>query len=447
MGRRRAPERSTRRLVQAVTLVAVTVGWFPHLVMRPGAQGEAAAQEWRQWGGQHRDFISEATGLADRWPPEGPPVLWSRPLGSGHSAILAAAGRLFTMYRVGHGTLGTGPWDPEETVIAMDAETGTTIWEYTYPSRIQDFRIGGAGPHATPLLVGNRLFTAGTNKKLHAFDAATGKLLWSHDLVADFNAPPLLIRPIIKEGYSCSPLAYKDTIICQVGGPGQSVMAFRQNDGSLVWKSGDFLTSGASPGLITVDGLEQLVVFAGQAVHGLDPDSGDVLWAHPHDAGNDFNFQVPLWGDDNIMFLSSGYIAGSRAIRLTREGGTTHVEELWYKPSLTFMFLNPIRLGDYVYGTNGQFGPAFLTAVNVKTGEQAWQERFSQSTLLYADNKALILDEDGNLTLARLAPEGMTALAQAQVFETKSWTVPTLVGTTLYARDREKIVAFDLGTP
>ena len=104
--------------MQAVTLVAVTAVWFPHLVMRPGAQGETAAQEWRQWGGPHRNFISEATGLADRWPPEGPPVIWSRPLGSGHSAILVAADRLFTMYRVGHGPLGTGPWDPEETVIA-----------------------------------------------------------------------------------------------------------------------------------------------------------------------------------------------------------------------------------------------------------------------------------------------------------------------------------------
>ena len=157
---------------------------------------------------------------------------------------------------------------------------------------------------------------------------------------------------------------------------------------SVVWKSGDFLTSVAPVGLITVDGLEQLVVFAGQAVYGLDPDSGDVLWAHPHDAGNDFNFQVPLWGDDNTMFLSSGYIAGSRTIRLTREGDTIHVEELWYNPRLRFTFLNPIRLGDYVYGTNGQFGPAFLTAVNVETGEEAWQERgFGQSTLLYADKQ------------------------------------------------------------
>ena len=39
----------------------------------------------------------------------------------------------------------------------------------------------------------------------------------------------------------------------------------------------------------------------------------------------------------------------------------------------------------------------------------------------------------------------MTTLAETQLFNTTSWTVPTLVGTTLYARDREKIVALDLG--
>ena len=47
---------------------------------------------------------------------------------------------------------------------------------------------------------------------------------------------------------------------------------------------------------------------------------------------------------------------------------------------------------------------------------------------------------------AKLAPEGVTLLSEAKkVFDTTSWTVPTLVGTTLYARDREKIVALNLG--
>jgi hypothetical protein len=39
----------------------------------------------------------------------------------------------------------------------------------------------------------------------------------------------------------------------------------------------------------------------------------------------------------------------------------------------------------------------------------------------------------------------MQTLARASIFETPSWTVPTLVGTTLYARDRARIAALDLG--
>ena len=410
-----------------------------------GLYAQEGSAEWRQWGGPNGNFIVEASGLADSWPEDGPPVIWSRPLGAGHSSIIVGDGRLFTMYRVAYGEGGEAPWDLNETVIAMDAERGETLWEYSYPSMVQDFG-QGAGPHATPLLVGDRLFTSGTNKELHALDAATGELLWSHDLVEDFGAPPLLIRSMIKPGYGCSPFAYADMIICQVGGPGQSVMAFRQSDGSVVWTSGDFLVSHASAGVIGVDGQEQLVIFAGQAVHGLDPDTGEILWAHAHDAGNDFNFQIPLWGDNHVLFLSSGYIAGSRAIRLTRQGGKTDVEQLWYDPRLRFTFLNPIRIGDFVYGTSGQSATGIMTATHVASGETAWRERgFSRATMIHADGKVFILEEDGDLTLATFSPSGMTVLAQAGVFDTRAWTVPTLVGTTLYARDREKIVTLDVG--
>ena len=110
------------------------------------------------------------------------------------------------------------------------------------------------------------------------------------------------------------------------------------------------------------------------------------------------------------------------------------------------MFLNTIRVGDWVYGTEGNFGPKFMSAVNVLTGEPAWKERgFGHASMVHADGKFIIMDEDGDLVLARMSPEGMETLARASIFNTTSWTVPTLVGTTLYARDREKILALDLG--
>ena len=271
-------------------------------------------------------------------------------------------------------------------------------------------------------------------------------MLWSHDFVAEFGSPELLIRPVVKVGYGCSPIAFRDTIICSVGGPGQSVMAFRQRDGAVVWKSGDFLTAAAAPILIDVDGETQAVFLAGGTIAGLDPVDGRVLWSTPHDPGNDLNCGTPLWGPDNVLFVSSAYKAGSRAIRLSRSGGVTDVEELWFTSRVRFMFLSSVRVGEYVYGTTGDFGPAFLTALDIRTGQAAWQHRgFGRASLLYADGKAIIMDEDGDLALARLSPEGVTVLAQAKIFDTVSWTVPTLVGTTLYARDREKIVAFDLG--
>jgi outer membrane protein assembly factor BamB len=223
----------------------------------------------------------------------------------------------------------------------------------------------------------------------------------------------------------------------------------------VVWKSGDFLTSEAPPIMINVGGRDQLVVFGGGTVNGMDPSNGRILWSHVHDPGNDLNCGTPLFGPDNILFVSSAYRAGSRAIQLKPDRDVTYAEELWFTNRVRFMFLNAIRVGDFIYGTTGDFGPAFLTALNVKTGQAAWQHRgFGRASMVYADNpsagsgqgKAIIMDEDGDLALARLAPEGVTILAEAKkVFDTTSWTVPTLVGRTLYARDREKIVALNLG--
>jgi hypothetical protein len=401
--------------------------------------------EWRQWGGPDGDFKVDSPGLAETWPETGPPELWSRPLGAGHTSILVADGRLFTMYRES-GAGGGEPWTPSESVIAMDAASGDTLWEYSYASKNQDFD-QGAGPHATPLLIDDRLFTMGSNKELHVFNPETGELLWSKNLITDFGAPPLLIRSMIKPGSGITPIPYKDTILLQVGGPGQSVMALRQSDGEVAWKSGSFLVSHAPVGLITVAGRQHAVVFAGQGVFGMDPDTGDVLWGHAHDAGNDFNFQIPIYDDaTGVLFFSSGYIGGSQAIRLVPDGDVVHTELLWDDRQLRFTFLNVLKIGDFIYGTNGQGATAILTATHMESGETAWRERgFSRASMVYGDGKAILMEEDGDLSLVRLSPNGLEALATTPLFATRTWTVPTLVGTTLYARDRERIVALDLG--
>jgi hypothetical protein len=109
-------------------------------------------------------------------------------------------------------------------------------------------------------------------------------------------------------------------------------------------------------------------------------------------------------------------------------------------------FGNAVRLGNRIYASSGDFGAAPFAAVDVNTGDTVWRDRsVSRSTLIGADGKLIVLDEDGNLAIATPGETGLTIHAKAQVLEHTAWTAPTLCATTLYLRDRLTIVALDLG--
>jgi outer membrane protein assembly factor BamB len=395
--------------------------------------------EWPQFGGPNRNFTVDSK-LAASWPASGPKRLWDRPLGEGYSGIAVDNGVLYTMYRKGD----------TEVAVALDAASGKTLWEYAYPAAMSGMALeNGPGPHSTPLILGDRVYTVGILSKLICFDKKTGKPLWSKDLYKDFPGSTHMDR-----GYSCSPLAYKNTIILTVGGPGHAVIALNPADGALVWAKNDFGNSPSSPVLINVQGQDQLVAFlddggsdrAHGMVTGLDPNNGTLLWSHPHKTSWDLNIALPVWGDDGILFISSAYGTGSRALRLTREGNQTRVQELWYNNRMRIHHGTIIRLGDYVYGSSGDFGPAPLTAVNVKTGEVKWQERaFPKAVFVYADGKLIVVDEDGGLSLATVSPEGVKVISKTSVLSHNSWTPPSLAGSKLYIRDRKSIMALDVG--
>src|ERR1044071_544032 len=116
-----------------------------------------AQSDWLQWGGPSRNFTTNSKGLAASWPATGPKRLWSRPLGGGHSSILASGNTLYTMYSQGE----------QEIVISLAADTGKTIWEYKYdaPSPAGMNYEFGVGPHSTPLLVGDLLYTVGATDR------------------------------------------------------------------------------------------------------------------------------------------------------------------------------------------------------------------------------------------------------------------------------------------
>jgi outer membrane protein assembly factor BamB len=132
-------------------------------------------------------------------------------------------------------------------------------------------------------------------------------------------------------------------------------------------------------------------------------------------------------------------------LQLSQSGGKTAVKELWYDRHLQLHFGTAIQHDGYVYFSRGYDGPAFMNAVELKTGKVTWQERgFAKAQLLYADGKIILADEDGTLALCRVTPQKFEVLSKVSVLKNIAWTPPTLVGTRLYVRDRRTIEAFDL---
>lgn len=391
---------------------------------------EGGSLAWLQWGGPGRDFHAPAGELAAEWPEGGPEKLWSRALGEGHSAVLFDGGRLYTMHRVGE----------KEAVICLDAGTGETVWESAYEAQYQSgLRQYGTGPRSTPLIVGDLLFTVGVAGHMHAFDKNDGKVLWSRNLWGEELGGSRL-----GHGYASSPLAYLDTVIVPVGGPGAALVAFDQRSGEIRWRAHDFRNSYSSPSLLTIAGEQQLVAFMAEELIGVDPATGELRWRWPHVNQWGHNITMPAVLGDVIFFSSPQ--AGARGLRLVPTGEGIEIEQLWSTRRIQFYHASTVQSGSWVYGSTGTTSPAFMTAVNIRTGEVGWKERgFAKANCVEADGKLVILDENGVLYLAEATPEELIVKAQAKILDRYAWSVPTIVGRTMYLRDEGQIMAVDLG--
>ncbi len=401
----------------------------------PTAQGALKTpdgEDWLVWGGKHRDFIVNATGLADSWPAAGPRKIWSRPLGDGYSSVAVEGAVLYTAFRRG----------TQDVITALEAGTGKTLWEFAYENPFTNAYAEGVGPgpYAMPQVVGDRLITASGTGKIYSLDKKTGKPKWSHDLYNEFHATHL------EYGYSSHALPYRDMLICQAGGDGDGIIAFRQSDGAVIYKALQFTNAHSSPLLINVDGQPQVVVLASKTVFGFNPDNGALLWTHEHVTNYGLAVSTPVWAPGNLLFVASAYGTGARTLHLTQSSGKTKIEQLWYDPHLELHIGTAIQRDGYVYISRGYNGPVLMTCVELKTGKIMWQQRgFAKAQLLYADGKLLLADQDGALALCRATPHEFVVLSKASVLQSIAWTPPTLVGTRLYVRDRKTIAVYDLG--
>jgi outer membrane protein assembly factor BamB len=152
---------------------------------------QAFSEDWPRFLGPQANGISSETGLIEKFPTNGPSLVWEKQIGTGYGAPSVLGNRLVFHHRTGD----------EEIVECLDALTGKSQWHYNYPSKFIDPYGYNNGPRATPLLTSNRCYTFGAEGKLTCLELNTGKLVWQRDTGFDFNVPDRCLRSQYRQNH------------------------------------------------------------------------------------------------------------------------------------------------------------------------------------------------------------------------------------------------------
>jgi outer membrane protein assembly factor BamB len=390
-----------------------------------GLVAQAMAQTaalWPQWRGPNRDGISKETGLLKQWPAEGPPLVWKATgAGRGYSSFSIADGKLYTMGLRGN----------REFVIAFDIATGKEAWATAHGSAFRNDR--GDGPRGTPTVDGDRVYALGGNGDLSALDAKTGKIVWTKNVLKEFDGQN------ITWGISESPLVLGNKVLVNPGGPGASIVALNKADGSVIWKSQSD-KAGYSSGIpVEINGTTQVVFFTSERAVGLDAKDGRLLWDYSRPANNVANVATPIVRA-NRVFISSDYGTGGGVVEIKPDN---KAQEVWFTKDMRNHHSSSVLIGDYLYG----FSSAILTAIKFDTGEIAWRDRsVGKGSLVYADGNLYCFSENGVVGLVEATPTGYKEKGRFRIPQDSlpTWTHPVVAGGRLYLRDQDTIYAFDV---
>jgi outer membrane protein assembly factor BamB len=401
------------------------------MLLLTAAGAANAAEGWPRWLGPEGNNISTETGLAAQWPEDGPKKVWAAKVGIGFSSPVALDGKIYMFAQEGS----------SDVLHVFDAESGKVVWTQKY-DRGEDPAFPGT--RATPTIEGNRIYTHGSAGDLVCRELADGKLVWRTNILKETSAQK------IEWGSASSPLVTDKHIFVQGGQGGDATaVAVDKTSGAIVWKSEARGMAGyATPILIEVDPQskqQQLIVFGGDAVYGMDPATGKTRWTEPWKTDNDINAATPVYSRSHLL-VSSSRNFGAMLINVTPQGA----KKEWEKKDVALKFQPPILDGTTLYANSG----GTLKAVNWPDFKVLWTATGRDlnlgagGSLVKVGDKLITLSERGKLSLVQASPTGYKLISQAQVFDySQVWSSPLVYRGKVYVKGEDELVCFDISGP
>ena len=394
----------------------------------------ALEAQWPQWRGPDRNGTVAATGTP-KWP-----AAWKRAwrvdVGEGYSSPVVAGGRAFVHSRR----------DPDEIVTAIDLATGKVAWQQKYATPFNKNQYAAAvakGPHATPLVIGDKVFTFGAMAVLTAWNTQTGAVAWRKDYSASVDTSKLFT------GTSASPLSEGGAVIVQVGSDvhGGRILALDPATGAEKWT-----WTGKGPGYAS-----PVVDHRRRRTPDRDHDERVDRRARREDGRGALVRALPRRmarehrhaNLDRHPLDRVGHRARERMpTRSPGAAGKWQATEAWKNADVAMYMSTPVLADGIVYGlSNKKKGQ--VVAVDAATGALKWATEgraADQAAILLTPAHVLVLTTGGELVLVKRSAAKYDEERRYTVADSATWAVPVVLPDGLIVRDATGVLRLTAGS-
>jgi outer membrane protein assembly factor BamB len=411
-------------------------GW----IIGMGAAGVASllpaaqASDWTQFRGPDRNNISKETGLLRKWPAGGPKVLWSVPVTQGYAAAAIVGGRVY------HHDYDEAK--SEWCVNCRSLADGKLIWQFR---EAREVRPNHAITRTIPAVDSRFVCSLDPKAVLHCLDVKTGKQIWRKSLVTEYKAT-------IPSWYNGQcPLQEADRLIIATGGAAIMV-ALDKSTGKELWRTpnaGQYMMSHSSVMPAVLGGVKQYLYGTLKGPLGVSAKDGKLLW----EFGRKFNVAVapsPIAVDDERVFMTASYDAGSVMVRVRRTGDVFKAEAVFDMKNNEWNseVHTPIVHQGHMFAV-GKKKRGLFTCLSFD-GKEVWTSEgkasFGLGSFMMADGMFFVLDGDtGKLRLIEASTKGYNELASAQVLAGQEvWGPMALSDGKLVLRDLTKMICLNV---
>lgn len=329
--------------------------------------------------------------------------------------------------------------DEADIVVCLSLSTGEELWTHEYENTGEPMDYGSA-PRATPAIYDGMVYTLGARGQMLALSMDTGEVIWQKHMEEDFDG----FTPIW--GYCASPMVVDGKVIINPGGPEACFVALDPKTGETIWATEGDEANYASFLLMEIDGVKQLVNYDIDYLYAVSLKDGKILWKKEAPANAGYIVSDPVKAGEHLVLCTEDNSYMMSANPTPNDEG--EVEEDWIAENGEFIMGNasPVALGDLVIGTSAGYGFMGLDASNNLETRWMYEEENvlkDFTSIIAGDGRALILDMQGKVHLAKFDKESVEIVAQAKLTG-NTQSQPALTEKYFVVRDDNAVYCFRL---